>query len=88
MVIVLELDFEDYQDFDDFLKKHKKTINRMGEGEKPLTKQIREQVRVNEQFPEHFKFTTMQLNQMYQRDSSGMSQLLGDGRVTIKRDGE
>lgn len=85
MVVVLDFTFEDYKDFSDFLKKHDETIDKMAEGERPLTEQIREQVRTNRQFPENFEFTDAQYTQMVRKDSSGMQKLAKDDRVDVKR---
>lgn len=85
MTVRYDFEFEDYQDFDEFLKKHHSTINMMGEGDDLLTDQIRRQVNINKQLPEHFEFDNMQYLQMMREDKEGMKKLEEDNRVEVTK---
>lgn len=88
MTVRLNFNFDGYSDFDEFVEKHEDVINEMAEGDRSLTEQMRNSVRVNKKLPEHFTFTQQQLNAMYQRDREGMQKLIKDGRVTVKRESD
>lgn len=79
------LSFDDFDDFDQFMEKHESTINMMGEGQNPLATNIRQQVQMNEQLPEFFKFTDDQMRWMKANNKIGIKRLMTDSRVTIKR---
>lgn len=84
MMHKLNLNFNDWSDFVEFVKKHRDVINQFSD-EENFAYKLQEAARINEQFPEYFSFTPEQFNQMSQQDASGFSDLLQDRRVTHKR---
>lgn len=84
-MIEYKFTFEDYNDFESFIRKHEEAINLMGQGEDNLTDQIRRQVQFNKQLPEHFEFTNNQYLQMMREDRSGMEAMEEDSRVTVNK---
>lgn len=80
MVHRLDLNFEDYSDFEDFISEHKSVINNFSD-EKEFADRVKMHVKANRQLPEFFEFTPTQFREMLEVDSSGIKSLVNDDRV-------
>lgn len=86
MKVEYKFNFENFHDFAKFIDKHKELIDLMGgNGEDPLSEQIKRQVVNNEQLPEHFTFDGNQYYQMVKADREGMKKMEEDNRVTVNK---